>query len=265
MKQVIWKPIKFIVPAMRIPVYTKDKLTKKKIKKKDAMGMQIYDTRIIPKERPRFSKNNQGRTVVHSAPATEAFEKWIRDCFFKEYPGSHAVFYHGKAIPVDDYFLGCQHMLENVTCQRFRSGKDFLDCQMCQYRRRNLKLTAIVKLRDERVLDLDNILKIVLDAMNHVCFYDDSQFIEKHIELVQCAEEEQIEIEMSVLPNIFKYYSLRAGYSLKKLPVNESLKYIDYLKEHKIITTKNEGRFLAYLQRCDKRAYVKKQTITNIK
>ena len=259
-----WHPIKFTISAMQVPVYTKDKDTGKKVKKKDDNGFPIFDERIVPKERPRFARTPQGKTVVHSSPVTEQFEKWIRDCFFKEYPGSFAVFHKGKGKAVDEYFLGCQYINELKTCTRFRTGADFLDCQVCRYRRRNLAVNALVRIKDDRPLDLDNILKIILDAMNKVCFYDDSQFIRKHIEFVTFSKEEKIEVEMSVMLPEFIHGSLRAGYPIKKLSVSESLDYIKYLKDSGVIKDTDEAAFLSYLHRCDKRVYIQNQTIKDV-
>jgi hypothetical protein len=254
--EVVWKPVEFTIPVMEVPVFTKD-VTGKKVRKRNDRGGFVVDHRIMPKERPRFSGSG-----VYSSPVTENFEKWIRQAFFKKYPGSYAVFYKGKPKPVDEYFLGCQRFGELKPCTRFRSGANFLDCQVCPYQRRNLGIDAMVYLRDDRAIDLDNILKVILDSLNKVCFYDDHLFIHKHIDVVTYAKDERIEVSMTVLSTIFASDSLIAGYKIKRLSVHESLAYIKYLKT---IMNTESGIFLAYLSRCDKRAYIQNRTIKDLK
>jgi len=249
-----WTPLSFTVPAMSVDIHTVDKVTKKKVKKRDASGNVLSDERIIPKERPRSARTKRGKVVVYSSENTVNFEKWIRTNFFNKYKGSVGTYYKGKPIPVHSIFLGCREYGEKVPCAKYRQGRDFLDCQVCSYRRRNLALTLDVFLKDDRHIDLDNVCKIVLDALNKVCFYDDNQFIYKELKLNPYAEEERLEIKMGVLQPHFHKGSLGGVYPIKTLPIKQASEYIKGIATE--IQTRSLDDFFSYLRRCDKRKYV---------
>jgi len=259
-----WAPLVFTVPAMSFDVYTKK--NGKRVKKLDERGQVITTEKIIPKERPRFSVRtkrvqtasgfeNKSFGHAHSAENTVGFESWVRKKFFEAYPGNCGVYYKNKPLPVHSLYLGCRWYGEETPCTRFRKGKDFMDCQVCRYRRKNLVLGLKVFLKDERHLDLDNVLKIVLDAMEKVCFYNDSQFVRKNVELIPYAKSERLEVTFSVLPTTcnIKEGSVIGGYSINKLSVKEASEYIGELT----FNLGPSGWWVDYLARCDKRKYIK--------
>jgi Holliday junction resolvase RusA-like endonuclease len=65
----------------------------------------------------------------------------------------------------------------------------------------NVKVTIIMYQNDKRKRDIDNVLKILLDAMNGIIYIDDSQIIELNINKVCNAENNKIEIEITELRN----------------------------------------------------------------
>ena len=159
--------VSFIVPAMSFDVMTKNAAGKRVPKIGKDLRVQTVE-KIIPKERPRFSRVG-GKVHTFTPKGTSDFEAWIRRHFFLAYPSSGGVYWQGKGWPVADQFLGCRWWNEQRPCTRFCQGKDFLDCQACTMRRKNLGLALEVHLKDDRHMDLDNIIKIVLDALNSVC------------------------------------------------------------------------------------------------
>jgi crossover junction endodeoxyribonuclease RusA len=62
----------------------------------------------------------------------------------------------------------------------------------------NVKVTIIMYQNDKRKRDIDNILKVLLDAMNNIIYVDDSQITELHIKKVCSTEINKIEIEIEV-------------------------------------------------------------------
>jgi len=248
-----WPVLKFTVPAMSCDVYTKNKITNKRVKKIGSNGQVVTVKKIIPKERPRFSSKSKS---VFTPENTSSFESWIRNKFFEAYPGNCGVYVKNKAVPVHSAFLGCRTYGENVPCLKYRKGRDFLDCQVCQYRRKNLILNLNVYLKDERHLDLDNVVKIVLDALEKVCFFNDSQFVVKHVELIPHSEKEKLEIEIGVLPVTFKKGSLVGGYPISRLSVKEASDYITNFKNEFLMGADKVPELLEYLLRCDKRKYI---------
>jgi crossover junction endodeoxyribonuclease RusA len=60
----------------------------------------------------------------------------------------------------------------------------------------NVKVTIIMYQNDKRKRDIDNILKVLLDAMNNIIYIDDSQITELHIKKVCSTENNKIEIEI---------------------------------------------------------------------
>jgi crossover junction endodeoxyribonuclease RusA len=66
----------------------------------------------------------------------------------------------------------------------------------------NVKVTIIMYQNDKRKRDIDNVLKVLLDAMNGIVYIDDSQIIELHIKKVCNTQINKIEIEISELANI---------------------------------------------------------------
>jgi len=252
---IAWPYISFYVPALAVPVYTVNAF-KKKVVKKDAMGKPVMDSRIIPKERPRFGKTKYGKSVTYTAPNTVSFEKHIRKCFFEACPGTHGIYYKGNPFPVHSMFLGCRCYNDDAPCIRFREGRDFLDCQVCSFRRKNLSINLNVFIKDDRQLDLDNVLKIALDALNKICFYDDTQFVVKKVFLIPYAEKEYLHIKLNVVDPVFNMGSFIGGYNIKKLAVPAAIEYINNIREH--IKVGDLNAFNAYLRRCDKRKYIEK-------
>ena len=249
-----WGHLTFTVPAMSVDIFTKNKLTGKRVRKLGENGQVMSAERIIPKERPRFSTKNK---VAYSATNTTNFESWIRKKFFETYPGTCGVYYKKKPLPTHSVFLGCRWYHEDVPCTRYRRGADFLDCQVCAYRRKNLVLHLRVFLKDERHLDLDNVVKVVLDALEKVCFFNDSQFVRKQVELFPYAESERLEISLSVLPVFFSNGSLVGGYSINKLSVDDASDYINNFKNQFLIGKDVIGDLVSYLLRCDSRKFIK--------
>lgn len=242
-----WHKLELTIPAMKFPVKTKNKITKKTENKKDAFGTIIYSEKIVPKERPRF---NSHTGHAHSAPNTVAFEKHIRQQFFKQYPSNNIVKTTKGMEQVGRTFLGCKQYGNTTPCYLFKQG--FKDCKTCKYRRKNLKITTKVFLIDDRHIDLDNVLKIILDALEHVCFYNDSQFAYKQIELIPFAQSERIESVMETLPVEFSDNSLKHAYAIRQLPMKLALTYIQELFTYKIVSL----NFFNYINRSEKRKAV---------
>jgi len=259
MNAVINNGVSFVVPAMSFDVKTTN-AQGKKVNKIGPDGKVLTVEKIIPKERPRFGRAKSGKTHTFTPQGTADFEAWIRRHFFQAYPSGGGVYWDGRGWPVNDYFLGCQWYGENCPCTRFKGVKDFLDCQNCTFRRKNLSLTMEVHLKDERHLDLDNMIKIVLDALNRVIFYDDTQFITKTVSLVPySAEGEHIKIDIQAVPTQFVSGSIVGGYAIKRMVVDKARAYIKYLwKNISQATTPNQAtaELAAYVRRCDGRKYV---------
>lgn len=252
-----WQPIRFNVLAMDVPVYTKD-AQGKRVRKRDETGAVITDKRLIPKERPR-SALVQGKIKTHTASNTLEFEKWIRRKFFDHYPGNCGVYYKGKPMGVHSVFVGCEFFSEpDQACTRYRDGPDFIQCRNCSYRRRNLGLDLDIFLDDDRSLDVDNIIKVVLDSLNKVCFYDDSQFIRKSANLYTNAETEHMTVSITPLSHVFELNCLRAGYKISSLTVEDAGAYIKFLYANVIKNAVDRTGFFNYIRRCDKRAYTNK-------
>jgi len=119
--------------------------------------------------------------------------------------------------------------------------------------------------KDEKICDIDNVIKIVLDALNSTCFYDDSQFILKEAKAYYNAIGEQIDISISKLSTTFEEGCLKAGYSFKKLSVKEALDYITFLIKSSAIVESSFFDFISYLRRCDGRKYVGELTVAYLK
>lgn len=260
-----WGQLTFTVPAMSVDVYTKNKVTGKRVKKTDKQGRVVSTSKIIPKERPRFSvkkvKAKGGEKFVghvRSGERTVDFESWIRKKFFEKYPGNCGVYVKKKAVAVHSVYLGCRWYGEDSPCTRYRKGADFLDCQVCRYRRKNLGLSLRVFLKDERHLDLDNVVKVVLDALEKVCFYNDSQFVRKQVDLFPNAESERLEVTVSVIPTGFSQGSLVGAYTINRLSVDEASDYINKLYSVCALPIMGDSfkDFLRYLGRCDERKYI---------
>jgi len=246
-----WEPIEFTISAMKFPVYTTNKLTGKKVIKKDDTNRQLFSEKIVSKERPRFSKRGQ----TFTAPNTVAFEKHIRKCYFEKYPSNNGVMNGGKIEPVGTQYLGCKLFSEQKPCTNFLATKDFAVCKKCVQRRKNLAVDLTVYLTDSRHLDLDNILKIVLDGLEHCFFYNDSQFALKKIALVPYAETERIECKFSALPVEFSQGSLKNNYAIKSLVREQAIEYVKDICSYYI--PDKETEFSQYLIRINSRKFIK--------
>jgi len=250
--------VSFEVPAMSFAVKTKNVFGKQVVKRdKDMQLMSV--SKIVPKERPRFGRDNKGNSRVFTPKGTHDFEAWIRRHFFLAYPSCGGVYWQDKGWPVADNFLGCRWWGEERPCQRYFNSKNFLDCQACTMRRKNLSLTLEVHLKDERHMDLDNVMKIVLDAMNHVCYYDDTQFVDKHVTLVPySAEGEHLKVRMEVQPAQLISGSVVGGYAIKNMIVERAKEYIFHLvKQLTAVVGRDTAIDLVvkYVRRCDSRKY----------
>lgn len=259
--------ISFTIPAMPVPVHTK--VNNRTIVKRDAAGRPITVNRILPKARARFGGvSKKGKVITFTNDKTRNFEEWIRAAFFKTYPGSNGVFVNGQGVATHCSFLGCTWFGETNPCVRFRTNHNFSACKACGYRRKNLKLTMEAHLIDDRHIDLDNIEKIALDALNRVCFYDDSQFSEKFIKLVPFSAEEKMIVRIDVLPEVWDGMSICNAYKLKNLSVSAANVYVQYLTRKLLQPiletnwlmgyTSDEvvAAFISYLRRADDRLYV---------
>lgn len=244
---------------MSVDIFSKNKETGKRIKKTDALGNVMSTERIIPKGRPRFSMKTRH---TYTPESTHDFEHWIRRKFFDAYPGNCGVYYKKAPFPVHSLYLGCRKIAEDRPCLRYRQGSDFLDCQVCLHRRKNLCLFLDIFLKDDRHLDLDNVVKIVLDAMNKVCFYDDGQFVVKDVCLYPFAEQEHLDVSFMSKPVQFVGGSLVGGYAIYRLPIKEAAEYVQAVAA--TVEAKEFDLFLAYLRRCDHRKYVE-QLIPTLK
>jgi hypothetical protein len=284
-----WKPIEFVVPAMPVAVKTQNE-SGKKVKKTDAMGNIVQDHRIIPKERPRmsyrspkasggiidavrqqygassdeFTAFHKGKPIVYTSENTTKFEAWIRKYFFNIYPSNLGIKNKNKYMQVDEIFLGCQRPNETAPCTLFRTNADFKSCKECLYRRKNLALDLEIFVKNDHHLDGDNVVKIVLDALNHVCFYDDGQFILKKAQMFFWAKEEHLKIKIGVVPPFFKQGNLCAGYAFRQLPVEIAKSYVEYLGKNCLMSDQFQD-FIDYLDRCDRRAYIKNITLGLLK
>lgn len=259
--------ISFVIPAMPVSVHTK--VNNRTVVKRDAAGRPITVNRILPKARARFGGiNKKGKVITFTNDKTRNFEEWIRAAFFKTYPGFHGVFINGQCVATHSSFLGCTWFGETTPCVRFRTNHNFSACKTCDYRRKNLKLTMEAHLIDDRHIDLDNIEKIALDALNRVCFYDDGQFSEKFIKLVPFSAEEKMVVRIDTLPEVWDGMSICNAYKLKNLSASAATTYAQYLTVkllQPILETDwlmgyaSEGviaAFIRYLHRADGRAYI---------
>jgi hypothetical protein len=250
----------FEVPAMSVDVMTKNPLTGKKMVKRDDQGRPISVEKILPKERPRFGHTKKGVPITFNTSHNIDFEEWIRHAYFQAYHSSCGVICNGKPWGTSNVFLGCQWLGEDHPCDRFRKGKDFEECKKCIYRRKNLSLVLGVYLKDDRHLDLDNLLKIVLDALNKVCYYDDMLFVDKRVLYIPySAQKEHLTVAIAVLPEHLKDGSLVGGYSFKGLSATAAEQYATFLLEmpHTGIHA-NKKTFVEYIERCDGRTYISK-------
>jgi len=241
------RSLEFEVPAMRLAVKSKGRV------KRDASGATVFTERIVPKGRPRLGRtknvNGQpGKSVTYTPDSTSKFEKHIRDSFFKAYEPKHGVIAGNKTVGVHNEFMGCAQYGEGFACLEYRKCRDFSACKGCRSRRKNLEVKVVAFLKDDRHIDGDNILKIVLDAMEKVVFYDDTQFYKKSIKIIPHAETERISIEVQVVEEHMSLGSLVCAYDFKLLSVanaNEYARRFTHLQE-----------FLEYLRRRDKRKYI---------
>lgn len=244
--------IYFKVPAMPYPVM------KGKQQARDVKGNIIYKEQIVAKERPRFGCNRKtGRTFTYSNDKSVKFEKWVREHYFKAYPSNIGVFNNNTQDVqiVGEQFLGCKEYGCDVPCIKYRT-LNFQNCKDCLYRRKNLKLELDIFLKDERHIDVDNIIKIVLDALNRVCFYDDTQFVAKSARLYTNADHEGLEISLSVIPT---YFNVNSGtgvgtYSLTNLPKEAILQYLEGFLSY---SKDNDNKLFSWIERCDSRKFVK--------
>lgn len=249
--------IAFMVPAMSVDIMTR--VGKRRVAKTNAVGQVLSTAKLIPKERPRFTKQGHAFTSGRSS----AFEAWIRKCFFKTYPGSIGVLWNGRGWPLHSEFVGCQKRgAENISCTDYRNKNEFVACKNCVHRRKNLRLDLDVYLADDRHLDLDNLIKITLDALNRVCFYDDGQFVEKHAYLYHHTTEQMRVSITQVEPHVVNLADglvWVGGYPIWKMPVTEAEAHARYLID--IIANTHgiaKDRVFDYLMRCDGRAYINK-------
>jgi hypothetical protein len=105
-------------------------------------------------------------------------------------------------------------------------------------------------------------VKIVLDAMNKVCFYDDGQFVVKEVCLYPFAEQERLDVSFMFKPVQFVGGSLVGGYAIHRLPIKEAAEYVQAVAA--TVEAKEFDLFLAYLRRCDSRKYIE-QLIPTLK
>ena len=242
--------VEFTVPAMRLAVKSRGKV------KRDALGCTIHDERIIPKGRPRLGRLRNGKSVTFTPESTIKFEKHIREYFFKAYYPKYGVITKGnKTLGVHEEFLGCQIYGAKEPCSEYRQGHDFEACKGCKHRRKNLSVSIEAFLKDDRHIDADNILKIVLDAMEHVCFYNDTQFNNKRIQMIPYASTERLEIEFFVDDESMCEGSLISGYDFSNLSVKDAEKYARELISCMDVSVEIPN-FVNYLRRRDKRKYV---------
>jgi len=222
----IFDSIEFTVPAMKVGVKTL--VGKRKTQKRNLNGTPVYDYRIFAKERPRF-----GKGFVYNNPNTTKFEKHIRQHYPTNHPG----------------YFGCRVYCEKEPCKKYGNTAE---CKKCKSRRKNLGIDIKVFLRGERHIDLDNILKIVLDGLEKVCFYDDTQFAIKHIELIPNSETEHLEVKLYAF-NPYFYLGIPIGlYTLQNLPVEFAVAHIKDLWNQ---VDDKEG-FIAWVKRVEDRKQV---------
>lgn len=245
--------ISFYVPAM--PVATRTSVGAKKGRtkiKKDSQGNKVWDYRVIPKERPRST--TKGRTYTPSN--TINFEKHIRKYFFEKYPSEFGVVREvgGKSevVPVHSYFMGCKLFGSSQHCDLYR--KDSSSCTKCKSRRKNLSIEVIAYLKNNRHIDGDNILKVVLDALEGVCFFNDSHFFSKTVKILPYAEAEGLFITLNAHGVEFISGSLVGAYSVEYLGVESAREYVlDLLNS---FSMGDRDMILQHLKRRDKRKYL---------
>ena len=114
----------------------------------------VIDGEAIPKGRPRFSN---GRT--YTPKRTTDYEAHVRESYFSEYPSPQMPF--GKDDP-----------LEVVANFYFAIPKATPKSKILKF---------LTVLRPTKRPDLDNLYKSLTDALNGVCYPDDSQIVTAHI------------------------------------------------------------------------------------
>jgi Holliday junction resolvase RusA-like endonuclease len=204
--------VEFVIPAMKVAVKTK--VGKRKVMKRDITGKPVYDYRIFAKERPRFARRG-GKAFVYNNPNTENFEKHIR----LHYPTEKR------------HYLGCRVYDKKEGCDKHGTS----ECKGCKSRRKNLGIDIKVYLRDERHIDLDNILKIVLDALDKVCFFDDTQFAIKRIELIPNSKMEHLSAKLYAfnpyLKDLFNRTDSKPNFIDWVKRVEDRKQVLEFLKE----------------------------------
>ena len=247
--------IYFEVDAIPIKVKSRNKITGKLVNKLSDRGLPVYAKRIIPKGRPRFAYSKSGKKITYTPENTSSFEKHIKDCFFKEYGDSgKGIINDGKIYLSSNFFLGCKKFGDNKRCVDFRKGRNFEYCKKCKYRRKNLSIELTVMLKDNRHIDGDNILKVVLDSLNRVCFYDDTQFCRKFVEIIPNCDEEKLCVNIGVVKENLRLGSLVGGYDVLKFGSDDAKRYVLSLLDRDI----NIKELLNYFRKIDKRKYLNK-------
>lgn len=257
--------LSFTVNGMPVTVKTKDKLTGRQRAKIDDKGQAITRCVLLPKARARFRM--QGSQVHTYTPKdNEDFEAWIRKACFAKYPTNNAVARGREFWGVHKQLLGCAEYSQDVSdtgCRKHLVGVDFSECKKCKYRRKNLGLDLKVYLADDRHIDLDNLIKIVLDALNKVCFYDDGQIVVKHAELYTNSSTEQMQVRLFSIPEVVNAcwdsgtYSFSGLYNVKNLAQGDAQNYVSKL----LGTMTNlhiRQQFIDYIKRVDTRSYITK-------
>lgn len=242
--------ISFYVPAMAVNVRTAS--GKKSVIKKDALGNNARDYRIIAKERPRSTRGGKTYTPQN----TKKFESHIRDHFFKEFPPDYGIIKEvggkNQTLPIHSIFLGCSEYGTGTPCTKYR--KEVNACKVCKDRRKNLDISVVARLKNDRHIDADNILKIVLDALEGVCFYNDTQFYHKEIVVVPYAQEEGLVVSMQERPVDVLDGSVVCAYPVENMRVDTAKSYVKAILQG--LEKEQRNTALDYFCRRDSRKYL---------
>ncbi|MGN1337331.1 MAG: RusA family crossover junction endodeoxyribonuclease [Candidatus Coprovivens sp.] len=118
----------------------------------------IVEGDVGAKGRPRFRKfGNYVQTYTDKK--TTSYEEHVRNCYFRKYPENQ-----GEIVFIDNEPISmeiCAYVRIPESASK-KKKEQMLNCDIYPTKKP----------------DYDNIMKIISDALNGICFYDDKQIVE---------------------------------------------------------------------------------------
>ncbi len=146
---------------------------------------------IMTKQRPRATMRG-GFARVYTPKNTTNYENYIKTLFQDKY-GNKNFGYKPLKITVICYFKANQQI-----------EKEFAKNDNIENRKEE-----ILQLPCKTNKDVDNVVKIVMDSLNGIAFYDDKQIVEICCKKFYTLEQERLEVKIESLEDDFDFVNLQ--------------------------------------------------------